>query len=115
MSRPNPAITVRRSTGNVFADLGLPQPDEALAKAELVRRIAATIGDRGWTQARAATALGVDQAKVSALLRGQLGGFSTERLLRFLNALGCAVEIVVHPAPGRLPRTTTAATTVRDA
>jgi predicted XRE-type DNA-binding protein len=88
---------VEASSGNVFADLGVPNPDEALAKAELARGICAIISQRRLTQAKAAALLGVDQPKVSALLRGKLDGFSTDRLFRFLNALGQDVEIVIRP------------------
>lgn len=81
----------------MFADLGVPAADEALAKAELARRIAAILSERQLTQAAAAAALGIDQPKVSALVRGKLDGFSTDRLFRVLNALGQDVEIVVRP------------------
>src|SRR3954470_2109430 len=90
--------TVEASSGNVFADLGLKNPEELLAKAQLVQRIADIIAERKLTQARAAKLLGIDQPKVSALLRGKLDGFSTDRLFRFLNALGRDVEIVIRPA-----------------
>lgn len=93
-----PPALVEESSGNVFADLGLKDPEELLAKAELVRRIAGVIAERKLTQLRAAKLLGIDQPKVSALLRGKLDGFSTDRLFRFLNALGSNVDIVVHPA-----------------
>ncbi len=92
-------ITAERSSGNVFADLGLPDADEALAKAELARQIGDIIARRRLTQGAAARLLGVDQPKVSALLCGRLSGFSTERLIRFLNALGRDVSIVVRAAP----------------
>ena len=84
-------------SGNVFADLGHPRPAEALAKAELARRIGMLISDRGLTQAGAATLLQIDQPKVSALTRGRLAGFSLDRLVRFLVLLGSDVEIVVRP------------------
>ena len=90
---------VYESSGNVFADLGLPEPEEALAKAELARRIGGIIKSRRLSQARAADVLGIDQPKVSALLRGRLSGFSTDRLLRFLNALDRDVEIVIKRKP----------------
>src|SRR4051794_10119349 len=90
--------TVEASSGNVFADLGLKNPEELLAKAELVQRISDIIAERKLTQARAAKVLGIDQPKVSALLRGKLDGFSIDRLFRFLNALGKDVEISVRPA-----------------
>lgn len=88
-----------KSSGNVFADLGLPGPEDRLAKAELARRIGAIIAERHLTQSEAAALLGIDQPKISALVRGRLGGFSLERLMRFLNVLGRDVEIVVKPKP----------------
>jgi predicted XRE-type DNA-binding protein len=86
-------IEVHSSTGNIFADLGLPNSDELLIKAELVHQISESISARQLTQTEAAEILGVDQPKISALVRGKLSGFSTERLFRFLNALGNNVEI----------------------
>jgi predicted XRE-type DNA-binding protein len=91
-------VSVEESSGNVFADLGLKDPEELLARSQLVQRIADIIAERQLTQARAAKLLGVDQPKVSALLRGKLDGFSIDRLFRFLNALGRDVEIVIRPA-----------------
>jgi len=88
---------VEPSSGNVFADLGFPHPEEALLKAELAGRILQLVRERNLTQKRVAALLGIDQPKVSLLLRGRLSGFSTERLLRFLNALGQDVEIVIRP------------------
>lgn len=96
--KENGRVSVEESSGNVFADLGLENPEERLAKAELVQRIADIIAERKLTQVRAAKLLGIDQPKVSALLRGKLDGFSTDRLFRFLNALGRDVEIVIRPA-----------------
>jgi predicted XRE-type DNA-binding protein len=87
------------SSGNVFADLGLPNPEELLAKAELAHKIIALIRKRGLTQAQAAKLLGVDQPKVSALVRGNLTGFSIERLMRFLLHLGQDVRITVEATP----------------
>lgn len=84
-------------SGNVFEDLGHPRPAEALAKAELARKIAALVAKRGLTQAAAANVLQIDQPKVSALVRGRLSGFSLDRLVRFLVLLGSDVEIVVKP------------------
>lgn len=86
-------------SGNVFADLGLPDADELKAKSELVIEIIQIIEERGLKQAEAAEIMGIDQPKVSALVRGKLGGFSMERLYRFLNALGRDVEIIVKPKP----------------
>ena len=91
-------VIIERSSGNVFADLALANPDELLAKAQLVHRICDIIAERKLTQTQAARLLGIDQPKVSALIRGKLDGFSLDRLFRFLNALGRDVEIVVRPA-----------------
>lgn len=90
---------VEQGSGNVFADIGLPEPEERLAKADLAIRIAETIRARRLTQTRAAHILKIDQPKISRLLRGQLSGFSTERLMHFLTLLGRDIEITVKPAP----------------
>lgn len=92
-------IKVQPSSGNVFADLGLPNPEDRLVKAELASKISSAIEQKKLTQIEAAELLGIDQPKVSALTRGRLSGFSTARLLRFLNALGNDIEIVVKPKP----------------
>jgi len=110
MSEPLDDIAITSSSGNVFADLGFVEPEEMLLKAELARRISATIKARHLTQAQAAELLGVDQPKVSALMRGRLTIFSIDRLLRFLTALGNDVEIIVREnsqpaARGRLHMT----------
>lgn len=86
------------SSGNVFRDLGFEAPEEELARAEFAHRIATIIEDRGLTQAEAAALMGINQPKVSALVRGHLEGFSFERLARYLIALGQDIEIVVRPA-----------------
>jgi predicted XRE-type DNA-binding protein len=91
------------SCGNVFNDLGFPDAQERLAKAELARRISATIRDRGLTQSAAAEILGVDQPKVSALVTGRLSGFSFERLIHFLTLLGQDVAITVTDTPPTRP------------
>lgn len=85
------------SLGNVFADLGLPNADERLAKAEMAHQIAQLIKRRKLTQMEASELLGIDQPKISALMRGKLSGFSTERLMKFLNMLDRDVEIVIKP------------------
>jgi len=89
-------IKVERSSGNVFADLGLPNPEERLAKAELASEICELISAAGLTQIEAAKKLGVDQPKVSLLMRGRLKDFSTERLMRFIVLLGCDVVIGIQ-------------------
>ena len=92
---------IEEGSGNVFADLGLPNPEERFAKAELARKITEIIAERQLTQVDAAELLGVYQPKISALMRGRLGGFSFERLMRFLTILGRDVEIVVKAKPGK--------------
>ena len=91
------ALKQEPSTGNVFADLGLADAGEHLVKAGLVVRIDRTIRQRELTQAAAAKLMGIDQPKVSAMLAGRFRGYSVERLMRFLGALGHDVEIVVKP------------------
>jgi predicted XRE-type DNA-binding protein len=82
-----------KSSDNVFADLGLPNANELLIKAELAHQISELIEVRQLTQTAATELLGIDQLKLSELMRGKLSGFSVERLFRFLNALGNNVEI----------------------
>jgi predicted XRE-type DNA-binding protein len=82
-----------RSSGNVFDDLGLPDADERMLKAQLAVQIRRFIEEKGWTQTEAAEAVGLDQPKVSYLLRGRLAGFSVDRLLSILNRLGHSVEV----------------------
>ncbi len=89
------ALEQHPSAGNVFADLGLPDAQEHLIKAGLVAKIDRIIQQRELTQSAAASLLGIDQPKVSAMLAGQFRGYSVERLMRFLVALGHDVEIVV--------------------
>src|SRR5207249_1705688 len=101
-SKPNRRKTARVAAyignGNVFADLERVDAEEALAKAQLAHEIAVLVDSAGLTQAQAAKRLGIDQPKVSLLLRGRLAGFSIERLFRFLNELGQDVEIKIRPA-----------------
>lgn len=91
--------TVRHGTTNLFADLGYAEADAHLLKAELARRLQQQIEARKLTQVQAARLMGVSQPDVSRVLRGHFRDFSVERLLRFLTALGCEVEIVVR-SPG---------------
>src|SRR3984885_6654320 len=93
------AIAVTASSGNVFADMGLPEPEEELTKAQLASHIRQVIGRRRLTQIKAASLMGIDQPKVSALLNGRLANFSSERLMRLLTALGQDVEITVKTKP----------------
>ena len=92
-------VPVTQGSGNVFADLGLSHPEERLAKAQLASLIDDVIRERSLTQLQAAAIMGIDQPKVSHLRRGNLGGFSTQRLIDFLTSLGRDVDIVVRAAP----------------
>jgi len=96
--RPKNVLKVEKSSGNVFADLGLPDAEQELLKAQLTLRIYRLIKARGLTQAQAGDILGIKQPHVSALMRNRSGTFSTERLMDFLTALGQDVEITVRPA-----------------
>lgn len=99
MSKNGPDEDVTRfepGSGNVFADLGLPNPEEALAKAGLAQAIAETIERRGLTQDQAGKIMSLDQPKVSAIVRGRLSGFTQDRLTRCILALGDDVEITVR-------------------
>ena len=94
------------SSGNVFADMGLEDADELLIKADLAISIAAIIKRRGLSQTAAAKVLGVDQPKVSRLVRGDLYGFSIDQLIRLLGALGQKVRFTIEDAkPARKPPT----------
>jgi predicted XRE-type DNA-binding protein len=84
---------VETSSGNVFADLGFQDVEERLLKAKLATKIAQLIEEKGWTQAQTAQRTALDQPKVSRLLRGQLSGFSADRLFAVLNRLGHSVEV----------------------
>src|SRR5437879_11313148 len=90
-------IPVQEGSGNVYADLGYPDSEDMIMKAQLVTKIADIIRQRGLTQERAANVLGLTQPKISKLLKGQFRGISERRLLRCLTRLGRDVEIVVKP------------------
>lgn len=83
--------------GNVFADLGLPEPEERLAKARVAYRIHEVIVSSGLTQAQAARRTGLTQPNISDITRGKLKGFTLDRLFQCLNALDQDVEIVIRP------------------
>ena len=95
--RTAPRKAVIESSGNVFADLGLPNAEQELMKARLTLRIHRIIQDRGMTQAQAAIALGVKQPHVSWLMNNRAGSFSVGRLLEFLTRLGQDVEVTIRP------------------
>jgi predicted XRE-type DNA-binding protein/predicted RNase H-like HicB family nuclease len=80
-------------SGNVFADLGLPNPEELLAKAELALQINRLIKQKKLTQIEAAKILGIDQSKIAALSKGKLSDFSLQRLSNFLSILKQIVPV----------------------
>jgi predicted XRE-type DNA-binding protein len=87
-----------KSSGNVFADIGLPDAEVSLLKADLVINIAGLIREKGLTQAQAAKLMGLAQPDVSRLMKGHFSGFSYERIFGFLTALGENVTIRVREA-----------------
>lgn len=94
-------VEVTMGSGNVFADLGIPAPEEHRAKAELAFAIKRYIEETGLTQAQAATLMGESQPNVSAIVRGRLRAFSLERLIHHLQALGFDLEVTIKsPAAG---------------
>jgi predicted XRE-type DNA-binding protein len=100
---PEKGAPIERGSGNVFADLGRPDAEVHLLKAELVTRIDEIIRERHLTQAKAAELLGLSQPDVSRLLRGSFRDYSVERLLRLLTALGRDIEIVIRKPRARRP------------
>ncbi len=91
-------IRITEGSGNVFADLGLPDAEEMLVKAKLSSRIASAIKARGLTQTEAAALIGLPQPKLSNMLRGRFRGISEDKMMRCLAALGHVVTITVSAA-----------------
>jgi predicted XRE-type DNA-binding protein len=111
---PMTLTTVTKGSENVFRDLGFSEEKSAelILKSSLLQALQETIKGQGWKQVEAAARLGIDQAKVSKLLAGQMAGFSIERLVNFLSLLGQDVEVTVRKAPrGRQLGTVRARTT----
>jgi predicted XRE-type DNA-binding protein len=92
------AMTVKRSSGNIFADIGLPNAEDHLVKAQIVATIGNLIRKQKLTQRAAAEKIGLKQPDVSRLLDGRFEGFSLERLIALLLALGSDVTIEVGPS-----------------
>jgi predicted XRE-type DNA-binding protein len=88
---------IAKGSANIFADLGLPNPEQELIKARLALQIYRIIRQRGMTQSQAASALGIKQPHVSLLMRNRAGSFSVGRLLELLTRLGQDVEVTVRP------------------
>ncbi len=101
MKRKESEISISVSSGNIFADLDLPNSEEYLVKAKLAYEISQLIKEKKLTQSKAAERLGIDQPKISALLKGRLSGFSIERLFRFFAMLNQDIEIVIKPHKDR--------------
>lgn len=101
MGKAGNKIQVVPGSGNVFADLGLPNADEKQTKVRLAFAINKIMRSQQLSQAAAARRLNVNQPKISALRNYQLQGFSVERLMNFLTALDRDVEIVIRHKSGR--------------
>ncbi len=97
-------IKVTPSSGNIFSDMGLPNPEERLLKAKLARLVNKAIEAKGWTQTATAQVLGITQPDVSDLGRGRLKNFSVERLLQFLSRLERRITITVSSDTENIPR-----------
>jgi predicted XRE-type DNA-binding protein len=102
MPKNNGKIPIFKSSGNVFADLRLPNAQEKHTKVRLAVAINHILAERRLSQSRAARHLGINQPKISALSHYRLDGFSVERLMHILGRLGCDIEIVIrlHAKPG---------------
>lgn len=90
------------TTGNIFADLGLEQSDELMARAKLLLEVGTLIKASGLSQREVAQKLGISQPKVSMLISGRLSAFSTDTLLHYLSILGCDVQIHVRKPRSRV-------------
>lgn len=101
ISRKSP-VNVTKSRGNVFADLGFPEPE--LMKAKLVLRLRELIAEQKLTQTKAAELLGIDQPKISGLLRGRVTGYTLDRLAKLVTRLGQPIDLIFHPMSPSAPR-----------
>jgi predicted XRE-type DNA-binding protein len=91
-------VEVQRGSGNVFADLGLPDADKLKIKSGLVIEIRKAMRQQGLTQQEAAKRMGITQPKVSDMMRGDFSNLSERKLMDCLNRLGYDIEIKVRPA-----------------
>ena len=94
-------VEVHESSGNIFADLGLPDADTHFLKAQIVAELSRLTNERNLTQAKAGLLMGVSQPEVSRLFKGNFREYSIERLMTFLTAFDRDVEIVSRPRTGR--------------
>ena len=90
-------IEITKSSGNVFADLGLPDAETHVVKAKLVSNILDIMRDQGLTQTKAAELMGITQPEISRFSNGHFRDVTAERLMRLLTRLGCEVDIVFQP------------------
>ena len=88
---------IRKGSGNVFADIGVVNPQRVMARAKIMSRIAEILRERGLTQQKAAKLLNMPQSKISCLMNGKLSMFSLDYLFEILNALDRNVEIIIKP------------------
>lgn len=99
MERDPQETLIERGSGDVFHDLGLPDADELLAKSKLARAIAEAVRERKISQSDLARMTGIDQPKISNLMRGRISGFSSDRLMHILTKLDQDVVIFIRPKP----------------
>jgi predicted XRE-type DNA-binding protein len=95
--KPKRKIEAYEGSGNIFADLDLPNPEERLLKANIVAQLHRLIKQRGLTQVKAAKLVGVSQPDLSHLLRGDFEDYSAERLMKMLTVFEQDIEIVMKP------------------
>ena len=100
-------IQARKGSGNVFADLGLANPEERLLKSSILIELGRLIRERGLTQIKAAKLVGISQPDLSRLLRGDFDDYSAERLMKMLTVFEQDIEIIMKPnrkagKPGRI-------------
>ena len=95
---------IKKSSGNLYADLGFDNAEELESKAALARAIYRIVKQKKLSQPKAAELLGIKQPSLCKLLQGNLTGFSTDRLLKFLNQLGLDVDIKIKPAKATVKR-----------
>ena len=93
------SVEVHKSSGNIFADLGLPDPETHMLKAQIVTELYRLTTERKLTQAQAGKLMGLTQPEVSRLFKGTFREYSVERLMSFLTAFDQEVEIVTRPLP----------------
>ena len=94
-------IKMEVGSGNIFADLGLPDAEELLLKSQIVVTLRRLIKARSLTQTEAAKRIGIGQPDLSNVMRGRFRGYSTERLMRMLTAFDQDVDITVRPRRGK--------------